>query len=354
MTTGWDQYKLDSPRLARGRAARLRGIVLLAAVILPASTMAQPNRFCSQTAVTLFSACNASVDGDVLVKKAICLNVSNDQARGACLAEMRDMRDEGKQDCRDQKEWRLAACETLGQGRYDPDVSPALFDDPTKPTHPNPFYPLRIGNRWEYRGGGERNTVEIVDETKLIDGVRCLVARDLVFAGGDLTEATDDWFAQAKDATTWYFGEESKSYESFDGDDPRRPELVSVDGSFKAGRDGAKPGIIFLASPTVGDVYTEESSLANAEDATVILSTTYRYGQDSELDHLVPQQLADRFCSGDCVVTKNFSLLEPDVIERKYYARGIGVFLEVELEEQSISQLVDCNFDERCDDLPQP
>ena len=120
--------------------------------------------------------------------------------------------------------------------------------------------------------------------------------------------------------------------------------------------NGDKPGIIFLASPRQGDVYLEEFSLANAEDVTQILSTTYAYGKNAELDRLVPRRLAERFCAGDCVVTKNFSLLEPGIFSRKYYARGIGVFLEVETdpETETVSQLVDCNFDPRCSALPTP
>src|SRR6185369_17220397 len=119
----------------------------------------------------------------------------------------------------------------------------------------------------------------------------------------------------------------------FDADDPHRPELVSNDGSFKAGRDGDKAGIIFLASPVVGDVYVEEASLANAEDVTEVLSTNYQFGNGQGLDEGVNQTLANIMCNAaDCVVTKNFSLLEPGLFARKYYANGIGVFLEVESE----------------------
>jgi hypothetical protein len=184
--------------------------------------------------------------------------------------------------------------------------------------------------------------------------VTCIVLRDLVSKDGDLAEATDDWFAQAKDGNTWYCGEEAKDFESFDGDNPRRPELVSIDGSFKAGREGDKPGIIFLASPKKGDVYREEFSLGNAEDATEILSTTYAFGNAPDLDRFVPPQLGQLFCPGDCVVTKNFSLLEPGVVARKYYARGIGFFLEVKPDTGEILRLVDCNFDARCAALPSP
>jgi hypothetical protein len=178
------------------------------------------------------------------------------------------------------------------------------------------------------------------------------VVRDEVKEDGDLIESTNDWYAQAKDGNVWYCGEETRSFESFDGDRPRKPELVNIDGSFKAGRDGDKPGIIFRASPQVGEAYVEESSLANAEDATVVLSTNYAYGKNPVLDQLVPRKLAQLLCAGDCIVTRNFSLLQPGVFERKYYAPGIGVFLEVEPDSKEVVQLVKCNVDPRCAALP--
>ena len=181
------------------------------------------------------------------------------------------------------RQWRLDACKVLGQGRYDPDFDPALFDDPKNPTSPNPYFPLEVGNLWEYRGASEVNTVEVLDQTKLIDGVHCLVVNDQVFKDGDLVEDTDDWFAAAKDGNVWYCGEEVKDFESFDGDDPRLPELVSIDGSFKAGRERDKPGIIFQATPDAGQSYLEEFSLGNAEDVTDVLSTTFPLGADPEL-----------------------------------------------------------------------
>ncbi|MGH9845873.1 MAG: hypothetical protein ACREEM_44780 [Blastocatellia bacterium] len=175
---------------------------------------------------------------------------------------------------------------------------------------------------------------------------------DQVFENGFLKEDTDDWYAQAKDRNVWYLGEEVKDYETYDGDKPRKPELVSISGSFKEGRNGDRAGVIFQASPQAGQAYLEEFSLGNAEDVTVILSTSYAYGRDRDLDRFVPRQLADRFCAGgDCVVTKNFSLLEPGVFGRKYYARGIGVFFEVNPDTGKFSQLANCNFDSRCQGL---
>jgi hypothetical protein len=254
----------------------------------------------------------------------------------------------------EQDELPRDACKVLGQGRYDPDFDPALFDDPKNPTSPNPYFPLEVGNLWEYRGAGEVNTVEVLDQTKLIDGVPCLVVNDQVFTDGDLVEDTDDWFAAAKDGNVWYCGEEVKDFESFDGDDPRLPELVSIDGSFKAGRDRDKPGIIFQATPTVGQSYLEEFSLGNAEDVTDILSTTFPLGADPEVVDPAPAALVQLLCANDCVVTRNYSLLEPGIFAWKYYARDIGFFLEVKPESGEVIQLTSCNHDPRCASLPQP
>lgn len=317
--------------------------------------------FCSETAHSLYAACNAEVTADRFVRRAKCYNIRDEAERDGCWEERNEEFEDGKDLCKAQKASRIAACKVLGEDRYDPDFDPASFDsDFANPTAPNPYFPLTIGHRWEYRGGDETNTVEVLNETKLIEGVTCIVLEDEVSQNGDLIEATDDWYCQKKDGSVWYLGEEVKNYESFDGDDPRLPELVDVDGSFKTGRDRDKGGVIFLASPEAGDFYVEEFSLGNAEDVTEVLSTTYAFGNDPALDELVPQALAERFCgAGDCVVTKNFSLLEPGIFARKYYARGIGFFLEVEIDPEAPGvlqpvQLVGCNFDPRCDGLPTP
>jgi hypothetical protein len=311
--------------------------------------------FCTATAEAVYHACKNGIEDDLFIAKAKCINVSDGKARKECFDEAQAGREEDGQLCLEQRDGRLDACKILGEGRYDPDFDPVDFDNPKHPTNPNPYFPLEIRNRWEYRGGNEFNTVEVLNRTKRIDGVTCIVIRDQVFKDGELVENTDDWYAQAKDGNTWYCGEEVKDFESFKGDNPRRPELVSIDGSFKAGRDNDKAGVIFLASPKPGDVYLEEFSLGNAEDVTKILSTAYAYGNNPILDKFVPRKLAEHLCSsGDCVVTKNFSLLEPGIFARKYFARGIGFFLEVNPASGEILQLVKCNFDPKCAALPAP
>lgn len=316
----------------------------------------EAQNFCSTTAAYLSAACSASANDSRLTGIANCINHSDSTERQQCLSDVDDSYNEDIQLCRAQHRWRLSFCTLLGEDRYDPNIEPSDFDtDFTNLTNPNPYYPLGIGNHWKYVGGGEVNTVDVTNDTKLIDGVRCIVVKDQVFVGKFVTESTNDWFAQKIDGTTWYFGEETGEYETFPRDKPVIPELVDTEGSFKAGRDEAKPGIIFLAQPKNNATYFEEFALGTAEDVTQILSINYSYGINHDLDRMVPKQLADHFCSaGDCVVTKNISLLEPQVIERKYYARRIGVFLEVELTAKQISRLVECNFDSKCQNIPQP
>jgi hypothetical protein len=326
------------------------------ALAIPAGASDFPG-FCTASADALLQGCYAHFIGDRYIRKAICWNVSDPAERAECLADREAQRQEDKDLCNEQHLTRIRACRLLGEGRYDPDFEPALFDDPRSPSKPNPYFPLAVGNKWTYLGGGEVDTVEVLNETKLLEsGVRCIVVKDRVTVDGFTTELTNDWYASAKEGATWYCGEETAEFETFDGDDPKKEELVNNDGSFKAGRDGDKPGIIFLAKPKVGDVYLEEFSLDNAEDVTEVLSTTYEFGKNADLDERVPEEVVKRFCNGDCVMTKNYSLLEPGIFAHKIYAPGVGVIVEVEFDDEggSVVQLSDCSFDPRCVGLPQP
>ena len=309
-------------------------------------------RFCSATASAQFNACLNEVRDDVFTQQAICTNLDDEDEREECFDETREAQRDGNEECREQLEARREVCELLGEDRYEPSFDPADFDDDF--TSPNPHFPLAVGQRWEYEGGEEAITVEVLDETKLIEGVTCIVVRDQVREDGELVENTDDWFGQRKDGTVDYCGEISQTLVTFEGDEPEKPELVSLEGSWKAGRDGDKPGTLFPGSPAVGQVHRQEWSPGNAEDVAQVLSTHYGFGGDPELDEHVPQALAELLCSNDCVVTGEFSALDPGGFERKYYASGVGLFLEVHPESGEIVQLVDCNVSPKCSVLPTP
>jgi hypothetical protein len=338
-------------RSGSGMSAAL-GVV--AGGIFATQVAAEARAYCSATAEIQFHACTAEARDDFRVGRAVCLNLADPAERSECFAENRDGRDEARELCSEQLAARKALCSEIGEARYDPSFEPEDFDDDfTDLTSSNPYFPLAIGNRWEL-AGDETIEIEVRDATKLIEGVTCVVVNDRVEVDGRVVEDTDDWFAQAKNGDVYYCGEEVKDYEFFAGDDPEAPELVSIDGSFKAGRDGDKPGISVPGAPIPGAVYRQEYSAGNAEDAARVLSADYDYGEDPDLDQLVPQDLAELLCSDDCLVTHEFSPTEPGAFGRKYYAPGIGFFLETGPAEGAVVQLVGCNFDPRCALLPQP
>ena len=330
-------------------------IVAASALMVAALPVQGADQVCSQTADTMYQACKHEVRDDALVAEATCGNMTDDDEQQECLDEAAEAGTEAAQLCRDQLTARRANCNALGENAYDPRFEPSLFlANFRQPSRMNRYFPLKVGNRWEYQGGSEKVKVQVLDRSKLIEGVRCVVVRDTVTHKGKLIEDTFDWFAQARNGGVWYCGEEVKDYETNAGDRPVAPELVSIDGSFKVGRGGAKPGIIFPPAPFIGQVYREEFSLGNAEDLAEVLTTSYGYGRTPELDRRVPWNLASRLCAGDCVVTNNYSPIEPGVSERKYYAPGIGLFLTIHTDTGERSQLVNCNVSPQCRGLPKP
>src|SRR4030095_7626765 len=193
-------------------------------------------------------ACGNQTLDDYWIAFGICINESDARDRAEGFGDAKASRDAENGLWGAQRARRATLCASLGEDRYDPEFEAADFDrDFANLTNPNPYFPLGIGNQWEFRSQDQSTVVEVLNRTKLIDDVRCIVVRDVVHEEGKLHEATNDWYAQAKNGNVWYCGEETGTYETIQGDRPQLPELVSIDGSFKAGRDGDKPGIIFRA-----------------------------------------------------------------------------------------------------------
>ena len=310
---------------------------------------------CTETSSLMQSACRAEVRDDYYVESAKCVNESEFLERFECGFEARETYREDRGLCDEQFEARQSVCRALGQAPYDPRFESEDFETSLAAlTHPNPYFPLAVGNQWVY-DGDEEIRIDVLDETKLIDDITCFVVRDVVTVDGRLVEDTDDWLAVSRiDGAIWYCGEEVKDYEYFDGDEPMLAELVSIDGSFKVERDGDRAGVFFPGYPVPGDVYRQEFSLGNAEDIGEVVSTSYGWGVDPELDQLVPQELAEHLCHNDCVVVAEYTPIEPEVFERKYFAPGIGFFLGTNPVDDESVQLVGCNFSALCQGLPDP
>jgi hypothetical protein len=188
-----------------------------------------------------------------------------------------------------------------------PDIDPANFVQGIT----NPYLPLSPGTTFVYEGQSgdetERVVVEVTAQTKVILGVTCVVVRDRVWIDGELEEDTNDWYAQHENGDIWYFGEDSKEIQG--------GQVVSTEGSWEAGVDGAEPGILIQADPEVGESYQQEYYEGEAEDMAEVVSL------DASVS--VPAGSYD-----GCLQTKEWNPLEPGVSEHKYYAPGVGLVKE--------------------------
>ena len=202
---------------------------------------------------------------------------------------------------------------TESEGTYHINLTPADFVDVID----NPYFPLPAGAKWEYEiregnGSKQKDTLEVLKETRNVNGVQATVVRDMVSTGDQIVEDTFDWFAQDKYGNVWYVGESVDNYVG--------GVLVGHKGSWEWGVDGALPGIIMWADPSahLNEEYRQEYYLGQAEDMGQVLS--------------VNESVTVPFGSFDQVVkTLDFSKLETNAKEQKFYAAGIGLIKEMDL-----------------------
>jgi len=174
----------------------------------------------------------------------------------------------------------------------------------------NPWFPLLAGTTYVYRGAkdGEpaRDVVTVTHRTATIDGVPCVVVEDRLYLGGRLHERTTDWYSQDRKGNVWYFGEQTAELDA-------SGNVTSTSGSFQAGVDGAEAGLFMPASPRLGQSFRQEFYKGEAEDHFQVIglfATTTPPG------------------TANALLTKEWTPLEPGVLDHKLYVRGIGVVVE--------------------------
>ena len=326
-----------------------RKIALLLLATALGSTAAQASNgknddsACEVSAEIMYRACRNDVRDDFLTTAANCINISSSSERRACFKEARALRAEEKEFCEEVGEAREEACEILGEERYDPDP---LLDPGIEFIHPdqvpdiyavNPFVSVVAGHTYVLQAGEEGEetvVVHVTGDTREILGVECRVVIDVVVEESDegggvyeyeAVEVTDDWFAQDSIGNVYYCGEIARNFE--DG------VLRDLDGSFEAGLDFAKSGVLIRnAFPGLGVAHRQEYALGEAEDIIQYLDgaavPSDEEGGDNELFPCAP---------GGCLKTFDFAPLERECTEFKYYRPGIGFFLAVAMEDGEIT-----------------
>ncbi|MBE9551909.1 MAG: hypothetical protein IMF05_00455 [Proteobacteria bacterium] len=200
-------------------------------------------------------------------------------------------------------------CARLAAEVYDPVINPEDFTTKID----NPFFSMPVGKKMIYEArtedGLERIEIAITGETRRIMGVETLVYHDREYLDGELVEETKDFIAQDKDGNVWYFGEEVDNYEN--------GELKDHGGAWLAAYEGAKPGIWIKAKHMVGDSYRQEYWRGEAEDMAKIVATGV-----TVTTSIGTYQ--------NCTKTYDWTPLDPEAMEHKYYCPEAGSVVLVE------------------------
>ena len=190
----------------------------------------------------------------------------------------------------------------------------------------NRLFPLKPGTKFTFRGvedgETETNITIVTHDRKNILGISAVVVFDRVFVHGELKERTFDWYAQDRDGNVWYLGEDTAELEG--------GKVISTEGTWEAGKNGAKPGIIMLAHPRVTDSYRQEFQAGVAEDEARVVAL--------DLDVTVPYGSFH-----NCIKTVEVTRLEPGVKESKVNCPGVG-FVRAHSEEGPFTRLVLTNI----------
>jgi hypothetical protein len=145
---------------------------------------------------------------------------------------------------------------TAAPGPPDSAAGPApQFSTPTDVD--NRMFPLRPGTQFEYRGkvveGGASEPHSVIftvtDVTKVVNGVRTVVAWDRDIRDGERREVELAFFAQDDAGNVWNFGEYPEEYEN--------GKFAGAPNTWIRGANGAYGGRHMLAQPRVGAQYVE-------------------------------------------------------------------------------------------------
>jgi hypothetical protein len=195
---------------------------------------------------------------------------------------------------------------------YRPIIDPARFG----PNVDNPRFPLSPGTTFIYSGTKDAkkalDVFAVTSRTATVDGVTTRVIEDRLFLDSVLEERTTDYYAQDDCGNVWYFGEDTATLDE-------HGRVISTKGSFRAGIDGAQPGVFVEATPELHRPFRQEWYQGQAEDVfkaiNLSASVSVPYGK---FQHALE--------------TKETTALEPSVVDHKYYVLGIG-----EVEELSVA-----------------
>ncbi|HEU4444466.1 MAG TPA: hypothetical protein VFR94_07330 [Nitrososphaeraceae archaeon] len=145
----------------------------------------------------------------------------------------------------------------------------------------------------------------VLNETKVVNGIETRIVEERETEGGNLVEVSRNYFAVCTPSNNAiYFGEDVDMYDN--------GKVQNHEGSWLAGHNDAKAGLIMPGKVEVGMKYYQEIAPGIAEDRAEIVSVT----DVLETPAGVFKQV---------LKTEETNPLKPDEKEYKFYAPGIGL-----------------------------
>jgi len=169
----------------------------------------------------------------------------------------------------------------------------------------NPYFVLEPGFQLVLEGGDTKLQITVLSETKMVDGVNTRVVEEKEWKDGKLHEIARNYFAicpQTKDV--FYFGEDVEFYEN--------GKVVKREGSWLAGTNGNKAGLIMPGTPKLNMKYYQELAPGVAMDR-------------AEIESLTETCKTPAGTFSGCMKVKETSGIELLAKEYKYHAPGIGL-----------------------------
>lgn len=172
-----------------------------------------------------------------------------------------------------------------------------------------PNYQLVLGG--EDAGDAAQLTITVLNETREVNGTQTRVIEERESVGGDLVEISRNFFAICEETNSvFYFGEEVDIYEN--------GMILDHEGAWRAGEGTNRAGIIMPGTILLGARYYQEIAPSVALDRAEII----------DMGEAIQTPSGDY---SDTLITRETTPLEPDEVELKYYAAGIGLLQEEDL-----------------------
>ena len=195
------------------------------------------------------------------------------------------------------------------------------FSDPLTIT--NPFSPFVPGGVKVFAGRSDGARTAIVDlyltGTRMFSlsggSVECHILQETEFEAGELSEISQNFFAQGDDGVGYYFGEIVDTYAGGVVTGHEGSWLVggaTAPGDPPGTGNATAPGVFMPANPAVGDMFKPEDVPGVVDETDTVLLTGI--------------QVRVRAGTYDgAIKVSETSVLAPGEVEYKWYAPGVGV-----------------------------